>query len=135
MKIRSIIIGLVAGMILPLAGANAGAVFDPGLNQAGAATDLARGVAPTAENFGLTEHDCDKSRSDPHECKQRKCDKDDESRGRMKHDKDGEWEDHHGRCNRDDNHRWCDKGDHDGRHLKHEKDGSWQDHSGRCDTW
>jgi len=36
MKIRPIVIGMVAWLLLPLAGANAQAVFDPGLNQAGA---------------------------------------------------------------------------------------------------
>ena|ERR1700730_8762172 len=55
MKIRPIIIGLAASMILPLA-ASAGAVFEPGLIQAGAGIELERGLAP-AENFGRSESD------------------------------------------------------------------------------
>ena len=86
MKIRPIVIAMAAGLVLPLAGANARAVFDPGLNQAGAGADLQRGAAHTAENFGRTEDegtgdkdrkcddgdhgdhddDCDKSPSKPH---------------------------------------------------------------------
>ena len=92
MKIRPIVIAMVAGLVLPLSGANAQAVFDPGLNQARAGADLQRGAAQTAENFGRTEtegskdpkhcddgdhsdhggdgdhdgDDCDKSRSKPH---------------------------------------------------------------------
>ena len=49
MKIRPIVIAMVAGLLLPLAGANARAVFDPGLNQAGVPISS---DAPTAENFG-----------------------------------------------------------------------------------
>ncbi len=84
MKIRPIVIATVAGLLLPLAGANARAVFDPGLNQAGVPISSA---APTAENFGriqtenqgamnppppppprCRDHSCDKSRSKPHCC-------------------------------------------------------------------
>ena len=85
MKIRPIVIAMVAGLLLPLAGANARAVFDPGLNQAGVPISSA---APTAENFGriqtenqtavtpaahpppprCRDHSCDKSRSKPHCC-------------------------------------------------------------------
>jgi hypothetical protein len=56
MKIRLIVIGMVAGLILPLVGANAQGVFDPGLNAAGAGADLGR-VAHTAENFGRSENE------------------------------------------------------------------------------
>ena len=56
MKIRPIVIGMAAWLLLPLAGANARAVFDPGLNQAGAGANLERGAAPTAENFGRQEN-------------------------------------------------------------------------------
>ena len=84
MKIRPIVIAIVAWLVLPLADANARAVFDPGLNQAGAPISSA---APTAENFGRTEtegkggkrcdngdrsdrghpgDDCEKSPSKPH---------------------------------------------------------------------
>ena len=55
MKIRPIVIAMVAGLLLPLAGAQARVVFDPALNQAGAGADLGRGAAQTAENFGRTE--------------------------------------------------------------------------------
>ena len=57
MKIRPIVIVMVAGLLLPLAGANPRAVFDPGLTQAGAGADLERGAAQTAENFGRKESD------------------------------------------------------------------------------
>ena len=56
MKIRPIVIGMAAWLLLPLAGANARAVFDSGLNQAGAGANLERGSAPTAENFGRQEN-------------------------------------------------------------------------------
>jgi hypothetical protein len=62
MKIRPSVIAMVAGLLLPLAGANARAVFDPGLNQAGAGADLQRGAAHTAENFGRIE---DEGNKDP----------------------------------------------------------------------
>jgi hypothetical protein len=64
MKIRPIVIAMVAGLVLPLAGANARAVFDPGLNQVGAGADLKRGAAHPAENFGRKESD-DKGNKDP----------------------------------------------------------------------
>ena len=83
MKIRPIVIAMVAWLVLPLAGANARAVFDPGVNQAGVPISSA---AHTAENFGRKENDdkgdkrhhcddgdhgdhdkdCDKSPSKPH---------------------------------------------------------------------
>ena len=52
MKLRPIVIGMLAALVLPLAGASARTVNDPGLNQAGAGIDLERGAAYTAENFG-----------------------------------------------------------------------------------
>ena len=82
MKIRPIVIAMVAGLLLPLAGANARAVFDPGLNQAGAGADLARLAARAAENFGRTE---DEGKGD----KDRKCDDGDHS-DRGHHDDDCE---------------------------------------------
>ena len=129
MNIRPIVLGMVVCLMIPLAGATAGSAGD----------NLERGVAPTAENFWLDggggdNGNCDKSPSSYHEC-HRKCDQKDEKGGHMKHDKDGGWEDHEGRCDRDDNHRWCDKGDHDRHHLKHDKDGSWEDQHGKCDSW
>ena len=85
MKIRPIVIAMVAGLLLPVAGANGRTVVDPGLNQAGVPISSA---APTAENFGriqtenqtavtpaappppprCRDHSCDKSRSKPHCC-------------------------------------------------------------------
>jgi hypothetical protein len=56
MKVRLTLIGMAAGLVLPLAAANAGAVVDPGLNRAGAGADLKRG-APSAENFGRDENE------------------------------------------------------------------------------
>jgi hypothetical protein len=96
MKIRPIVIGMVAGLILPLIGANAQAVFDPGLNPAGAGADLERGAAPSAENFGRSENDdkgdhCDKG------------DKGDNCRHRCE---DGDHGDKGHDCHR------CDDGDH-----------------------
>ena len=57
MKIKPVIIGMVAWLLLPLAGANAPAVSDPGLNQAGVGADLARGATHPAENFGRKENE------------------------------------------------------------------------------
>jgi hypothetical protein len=62
MKIRPIVIAMAAWLVLPLAGANARAVFDPGLNRAGAGADLQRRATHTAENFGRTE---DEGNKDP----------------------------------------------------------------------
>ena len=75
MKIRPIVIAMAAWLVLPLAGANARAVFDPGLNQAGAGADLERGAAHSAENFGRKEND-DKGNKDP---KRHHCDDGDHS--------------------------------------------------------
>jgi hypothetical protein len=78
MKIKPIVIAMVASLVLPLAGANARAVFDPGLNQAGAGADLER-AAQTAENFGRKENE-DKGDKNP---KGKHCDDGDHSdRGR-----------------------------------------------------
>jgi hypothetical protein len=70
MKIRPMVIAMVAGLLLPLAGATARAVFDPGLNQAGVPISSA---AHTAVNFGRTE---DESNKDP---KRHHCDDGDHS--------------------------------------------------------
>ncbi|MFI4869925.1 MAG: hypothetical protein ACHQDD_11345 [Steroidobacterales bacterium] len=106
MNVRLILIGMAAGLLLPLAAANAGAVFDPGLNQAGAGTDLGRGAAPTAENFWRT-LDEDNDHKGDHD---RKCDKspsknDDCDHGDNDHDKDH-------KCDKDDHNGKCDKDDH-----------------------
>jgi hypothetical protein len=74
-KIKPIVIAMVAWLVLPLAGANTRAVFDPGLNQAGAGADLQRGAAHTAENFGRKEND-DQGNKDP---KRHHCDDGDHS--------------------------------------------------------
>jgi hypothetical protein len=55
MKVRLILLGTVAGLVLPLAAANGRAIFDSGLYQAGAGADLGRGAAPIAGNFGRSE--------------------------------------------------------------------------------
>jgi hypothetical protein len=52
MKIRPIVVGMVVSLVLPLAGASARAVYDPGLNRAGAGVDLDRSAAYSAENYG-----------------------------------------------------------------------------------
>ncbi len=88
MKARPILIATAAGLLLPLAAANAGAMFDSGLNQVGAATDLERDAAPIAENhWRKVDDDNDKGDHD------RKCDKspskdDDCDHGDKDHDKD-----------------------------------------------
>jgi hypothetical protein len=85
-KIRSIVIGTVSYLFLPLACAHAGALIGPGLNQAGAAVSFERRAVSAAETFGRNEDqgdhdkhcengdhgdkrgdkDCDKSPSKPH---------------------------------------------------------------------
>jgi hypothetical protein len=96
MKIRPIIIGMAACLVLPLAGANARAGFNPGLNQAGAGADLERGVTHTAENFGRKENDDKDDHCDKH-------DKDDHCH----HCGDGDKDDKGDNCHH------CDDGDHD----------------------
>jgi hypothetical protein len=78
MKIRPIVIATVAWLVLPLAGANARAVFDPGLNQAGAGADLERGSAHSAENFGRKESE-DKGDQGDKDRKRDHCDDGDHS--------------------------------------------------------
>ncbi len=51
MKIKPILIGLVVSLVLPLVGANARSVTDPGRNLSGASADLLSGVVQTDENF------------------------------------------------------------------------------------
>ncbi len=104
MKLRLILIGMAAGLLLPLAAANAGAVFDPGLSQAGASTDLGRGAAPIAENFWRsTDDNCDKDDKCDHD---RKCDKSPSK------DKDHDCDHDKGhKCDKDDQNGKCDKDD------------------------
>jgi len=64
---------MVAWLLLPLAGASAPAVSDPGLNQAGAGADLLRGAAQTAENFGRKENE-DKDDKGDKDHKGKHCD-------------------------------------------------------------
>ncbi len=66
-----------------LAGANAPAVSDPGLSQAGAGADLLRGAAHPAENFGRKES----------EDKGEQGDKSDDKDHKGKHCDDGDHED------------------------------------------
>ena len=71
MNVRLTLIGMVTGLLLPLAAANAGAVFNPGLTQSGAGADLVRGTTPSAGNFGRDgdEDKCDKDHDrDDHRC-------------------------------------------------------------------
>src|ERR1700674_244413 len=126
MKVRLILTGMIAGLLVPLAAANGGTVFNPGLNQAGAGIDLARGAAPIADNYWRTvdkddkgdhDKDCDKSPSKDQDCHKPKCDKDDPSH----------------KCDKDDHHRKCDKNDERHNRMRHDKDGEWEDHIGKCD--
>ena len=57
MTVRSILMGMVVGLVLPLAGANARAVIHPGLSATGGSADFERGVAPTAADFRRDEDD------------------------------------------------------------------------------
>jgi hypothetical protein len=112
-KLRLILIGMAAGLLLPLAAANAGAAFDPGLSQVGASTDLGRGAAPIAENFWRTtgqDNDCDKDDKCDHD-HDRKCDKSPSK------DRDCDRDEHHDhdkdrKCDKDDHNGKCDKDDH-----------------------
>ena len=81
MKIRPVVIGMVAWLLLPLAGANAPAVSDPGLNLAAAGADLQRGAAHPAENFGRKENEDkgDKGDKDDKDRKRDHCDDGDHS--------------------------------------------------------
>jgi hypothetical protein len=116
MKFRLILLAMAAGLVLPLVAADAGALFDPGLNRAGAGAGLERGLAPTAENFGRNEdegkcHRDDKgNRADWGD----KCcgDKGDQSdKCRCHHDR-ADWDDRGDRCrcrDRDDRGDRCEK--------------------------
>jgi hypothetical protein len=81
MKIKPVVIGMVAWLLLPLAGANAPAVSDPGLNQAGAGADLQRGAVHPAENFGRKENEDkgDDGAKDDKDRKRHHCDDGDHS--------------------------------------------------------
>ena len=71
MKVRLTLIGMVAGLALPMAVANARAVFDPGANRAGSSANLERGAVPTAENFGRNENENNRPQGDcgrHHDC-------------------------------------------------------------------
>ena len=83
MKIKPVVIGMVAWLLLPLAGANAPAVSDPGLSLAGAGADLARGAAHPAENFGRKENEdkSDKGDKDDKDRKGKHCDDGDHGDG------------------------------------------------------
>jgi hypothetical protein len=82
MNVRWILIAMVAGLVLPLAAANARTVFDPSLTPTGAGAEFERGAAPRAGNFGRDEdenkgdndkdHDGDKDHQGDHD---RQCDK------------------------------------------------------------
>ena len=104
MKIRPVVIGMVAWLLLPLAGANAPAVSDPGLNQAGAGADLARGATHPAENFGRKENE-DKDGKGDKDHKGKHCDDGDHGDG-GDHGDHSDRGDHGGRGGHDDD---CDK--------------------------
>jgi hypothetical protein len=78
MKIRLILLGMVAGGVLPLAGANAQARIDPGLNQA-AGIGFERGAVRSAEDFGRKEDEDkgDKKGEDDKGDNHHKCDEGD----------------------------------------------------------
>ena len=101
MKIKPVVIGMVAWLLLPLAGANAPAVSDPGLSHAGAGADLQRGAAHPAENFGRKENE-DKGDKGDKDHKGKHCDDGDHS-DHSDHSDRGE---HGGRGGHDDD---CDK--------------------------
>ena len=114
MNVRLILIGMAAGLLLPLAAANAGAVFDSGLSQVGASADLGRRAAPIAENFWRTDHDCDKDDKCDHD-HDRKCDKSPsrDSDHDCDHDRD-HYKDQ--KCDKGDYNGKCDKDDYDKHH-------------------
>jgi hypothetical protein len=90
MKIRLILIGMMASLALPLAGADAATVFDSGLKQAAAGTSIEHGAARTGESFWRQE---DEDKGD----KDHKCDKDD--KGDRDRDCDcRDRDDHRGKC-------------------------------------
>ena len=94
MDVRLIVIGMVAGLLLPLAAANAGAGFDPGRDQVGPVIDLEHGAVPTAESFGRNE---------------------DENKNKGDHDGDKDDKNHH-------HHHKCDQGDHSDNYDKDDHD-------------
>jgi hypothetical protein len=117
MRIRPIVIGLVAGLILPLAGANAQTIFDTGLNPVGAGVDLQRGVAHTAENFWRDDH-CDKDHDRDQGDKDHDRDQGDKDHDRDQGDKDHKT-DKTDKTDKDDHcQHHCDDGDHDDRGNK-----------------
>jgi hypothetical protein len=75
MSIRLILLGMVAGCVLPLAGANAEAFSDPGLNPS-AGVGLERGAVRSAEDFGRKEDEDkgDKKGEDDKGDNHHKCD-------------------------------------------------------------
>ena len=102
MKVRLILVGVAAGLLLPLAAANAGAVLDPGLRQVGAGTDVGRGAAPIAQNLWRSVGDDNDHDKDDHD---RKCEKSPSK------DRDNDC-----KCDKDDHNGKCDKDDHDKDH-------------------
>ena len=104
MKFKPVVIGMVAWLLLPLAGANAPAVSDPGLNRAGAGADLQRGAAQTAENFGRKENE-DKDDKGDKDHKGKHCDDGDHS-DHSDHSDHGDHGEHGGRGGDDDD---CEK--------------------------
>ncbi len=106
MKIRPIVIAMAAWLLLPLAGASAPAVSDPGLHQAGAGADLQRGAAHPAENFGRKESE-DKDDKGDKDHKGKHCDDGDHGDG--DHGDRGDHSEHGDRGGRGDHDDDCDK--------------------------
>jgi hypothetical protein len=104
MKIRLILIGMVTGLVLPLAASNAGALLDPGLTQSGAGADFVRGATPSAGNFGRDEDDKDNKDDKDHRGDQ--CDKDHRDDYKCGHpcDKDHDHNDH--KCDKSPSKPW-----------------------------
>ena len=101
MKFKPVVIGMVAWLLLPLAGANAPAISDQGLSRAGAGADLQRGAALPAENFGRKENE-DKNDKGDKDHKGKHCDDGDHS----DHSDRGDHSEHGGRGGDDDD---CEK--------------------------
>ena len=116
MKIRPIVLGMVVCFVLPMAGSNAGVVFDVGLNQASAGANFERGAVNTAEIFWRQEDGDHCGRGDHKDWDN--GDKGDHGKGDGDHDKDDHHKGDHGKgdhgkkcCNGD--HRDWNDGDHD----------------------
>jgi hypothetical protein len=114
MNIRLILIGMVTGLLLPLAAANSGALSDPGLTQTGAGAEFVLGTTPSAGNFGRDEDQdkddkdhggdrCDKDHHDNYKCGH-PCDKDHHDNDKCGHPCDKDRDDH--KCDKSPSKPW-----------------------------